>query len=109
MWAWPWRKRGRAVFRSPSNACTLGLFFAPTLGMEDTQCPLPPFPPHREQAKGRRTSGTGQEVEGPNLTFDEPKVLTSPTRKAGKKSGFTSVELLFVVSTATTIAACVLL
>ena len=51
---------------------------------------------------------TGQEVEGPSLTFAESKALATP-KKSSKKAGFTSVELLFVISTAGTIAACVLI
>lgn len=51
----------------------------------------------------------GREVESPNLTFEESEASGTPERKAPKKKGFTSVEVMFVVAMAGTIAACVLI
>ena len=51
----------------------------------------------------------GREVESPYLTFEESEASGTLERKVPKKRGFTSVEVMFVLAMAGTIAACVLI
>ena len=61
-----------------------------------------------EQIMGERPSLEGAVIVE-MIPSETPKAITTerPARKAAKKAGFTSVEVLFVVATAGTVAACV--